>query len=116
MGVHLQTHGLALPPREPGLEDRPTDIFDPGLPEPDAAKIRQWGGTLPLHIPCLDGQPLEAAHLMTLLWQAPQALRGIAAQRLALLGHPLLDVRAHALEQKVQMEQRLGGPSPTDGA
>jgi hypothetical protein len=104
-GVDLHSNGLALPPRFTKQAPRPTDIQDPGLLEPDAARIQAVPLSLAPHVPTLYGQALTPEHLQTLLWQAPQALRWMAAQRLAQAGHPFIHTRAHARHQQTQLPQ-----------
>ena len=99
-GVSLHHRGLALPPRAPSEAPRNTDIQDPGLWEPNAAAIEQQGLALPSHVLSLHGQTVTEAVLIQALWHAPQAIRWIANQRLALLGVSPIDTRAHARTQQ----------------
>lgn len=99
-GVDLQAHGLALPPRGPEQAPRPTDVQDPGLCEPDVARIAALGQSLPPKVVSLHGQPIDDTLLHSVLWQAPQGLRWIAAQRLARRGHAPLNTRWHARQQQ----------------
>lgn len=91
-GRPLGADGLA----SHGAEERPTDRLDPGLPLPDAPAVRALNIELPPGGACLLGAPVSAARLPALLCEAPQALRWIAAQRLATRGGPAFDTRAHA--------------------
>ena len=99
-GVDLQAQGLTLPPRGADQAPRPTDLQDPGLPEPDVTRIAALGQSLPPKVASLYGQPLDEALLRSNLWHAPQALRWIAAQRLARLGQAPLNTRWHARAQQ----------------
>lgn len=99
-GVSLHAQGLALPPRGADQAPRPTDVQDPGLPEPDVARIAALGQSLPPNVASLYGQPLDEDSLRSTLWYAPQALRWIAAQRLARLGQAPLNTRWHARQQQ----------------
>ena len=110
-GVDLHSQGLSLPPRAASQAPRPTDTHDPGLPEPDVQRIASMGLSLPSGCVSLGGQPVGEALLNAVLWQAPQALRWIAARRLALLGRPAFNTRMRARDQQtllwpLQLEAR----------
>lgn len=102
-GLDLAQHGLALPQREPAMPVRVTDTLDPGLPEPDTSRIRELGLRLPQGAPLLWGQALQENLLYEVLVHAPQAVRWIAAQRLAMAGRARMNVRAHALAQQEEL-------------
>jgi hypothetical protein len=99
-GASLHHRGLALPPRGPKEAPRNTDIQDPGLPEPNAAAIERLALALPSHVVSLNGQTVNETVLTQALWHAPQAIRWIANQRLALMGGSPIDIRAHARTQQ----------------
>jgi hypothetical protein len=102
-GLDLQQQGLALPPREPGMPIRATDTLDPGLPEPDVGRVRALGLQLPHGQPSLWGLILDDDALHQLLVHAPQPLRWIAAQRLAMKGRAWMNIRAHGLDQRADL-------------
>ena len=99
-GVDLHSQGLSLPPRAPSQTPRPTDTHDPGLPEPDVHRIAAMELRLPSGCVSLGGQPQSEVLLNTVLWQGPQALRWIAARRLALLGRSAFNTRMRARDQQ----------------
>lgn len=105
-GVDLHHQGLAMPPRGPSEPPRATDIQDPGLLEPNAASIERLALALPSHGVSLAGQIASETLLTQALWHAPQAIRWIANQRLALLGASPIDIRMHARLQHEMLPAR----------
>lgn len=102
-GVDLHSHGLALPPRALNQVPRGTDTRDPGLPEPDARAVQRLELVLPPHVVTLYGQAVSSAVLTDSLWHAPQAIRWMAAKRLARQGGLRIHIRAHARLQQAEL-------------
>ncbi len=102
-GVDLERAGLCRPPTALDGDPRPTDDLDPGLPDPDSARIRAYPLSLTTSQPVLLGATLTAARLPGILRDAPQALRWIAARRLALGSGPCIDTRAQLPDQLARM-------------
>jgi hypothetical protein len=113
-GVDLHSRSLALPPRGPGEASRPTDVQDPGLLEPNIAAIEGLSLVLPSHVVSLHGQTISPGVLYQAMWQAPQAIRWIANQRLVLLGKAPLCIRTHARIQQAHLPLSQENPQDSD--